>query len=263
MKTPKRARRSTKPGPRAARETTEEEFLAAYDPSVFERPSISVDVALISVVDDALVTLLVRRGDHPHKGRAALPGGFVQMRESLDDAAARVLANEAGLEGIFLEQLYTFGAPDRDPRTRVVTVAYVALVHGRRFASIDTDAHPVFTARLEVPWEGETGGPIDAHDESGSRLELAFDHADILGMAVRRIRGKLDYTPIGFQLLPTQFTLRQLQHVHEVVLDRPLNKDSFRRRMLASGQLEATGERQTDVDHRPAELYRFARRSAV
>lgn len=184
------------------------------------------------------------------------------MRESLDDAAARVLKNEAGLEGIFLEQLYTFGAPDRDPRTRVVTVAYVALVHGRAFRAIDTAAHPVFTARLAVPWEGETGGPVDAIDASG-RLELAFDHADILGMAVKRIRGKLDYTPIGFQLLPTQFTLRQLQHVHEVVLERPLNKDSFRRRMLASGQLEATGERQTDVDHRPAELYRFARRSAV
>lgn len=245
------------------REPTEEEFLAKYDASAYERPSLSVDVAILSVVDDGLGTLLVRRESHPHRGRAALPGGFVRMSESLDDAAERVLREKAGARGVFLEQLYTFGAIGRDPRTRVVSVAYYALVDGRRFASIDTDARPVFTARIDVPWEGETGGPVDAADEQGRPLVLAFDHADILGMAVKRVRGKLDYTPIGFQLLPERFTLRQLQHVHEVVLGRPLNKDSFRRRMLASGQLDATGERQTDVDHRPAELYRFARRSAV
>jgi 8-oxo-dGTP diphosphatase len=114
-----------------------------------------------------------------------------------------------------------------------------------------------------VPWEGETGGPVSVTDERGDELPLAFDHAWILGTAVKRIRGKLGYTPIGYQLLPDTFTLHELQHVHEVILDRPLNKDSFRRKMLASGELEATGERQRDVDHRPAELYRFVRRSAV
>ncbi len=244
-----------------AGDPSEEECLAAYDPSEYERPSLSVDVALISVVGDALETVLVKRAHHPHRGRFALPGGFVGMDESLDEAAERVLADKAGVSGVFLEQLYTFGAPHRDPRTRVVSVAYYALVDGRRFASI-AGARSI-SARLQVPWEGETGGPVEAIDAEGKPLSLAFDHADILGMAVKRIRGKLDYTPIGFQLLPARFTLRQLQVVHEVVLGRPLNKDSFRRRMLASGQLEATGERQTDVDHRPAELYRFARRSAV
>lgn len=242
-------------------ELSEEEFLAAYDASAFDRPSLAVDVALLSVLDDALYTLLVRRAQHPFRGCAALPGGFVGPNESLDAAAERALRDKTGLEGVFLEQLYTFGAPKRDPRTRVVTVAYYALVDRRRLpAHFGED---VLTARLSVPWEGETGGPVDALEPSGRALPLAFDHGDILGMAVKRIRGKLDYSPIGFQLLPERFTLRQLQHVHEVVLDRPLNKDSFRRRMLASGLLEATGEQQSDVDHRPAALYRFGRRSAV
>ena len=243
---------------------SEAEFLAAYDPSRFERPSLTVDVVLLSAQDGALSTLLLRRDEHPDKGRWSLPGGFVQMAESLDDAAARVLAQKTGLSSVFLEQLYTFGAPRRDPRTRVVTVAYYALVDRRRFdaARGARDGAEVRVARVDVGWEGETGGPVDliAGDE---RLATAFDHADIVGMAVKRIRGKLDYTPIGFQLLPPTFTLLELQRVHKTVLGRPLNKDSFRRRMLASGDLSATGEAQKDVDHRPAELYRLARRSAV
>jgi len=222
-------------------------------------PSLTVDVAVISVRDGTLGTLLVRRA----AGLAALPGGAVGLDEPLEDAAARALLTEAGLRDVFLEQLYTFGAPGRDPRARVVTVAYYALVDGRRFDAIDRAATPVLTARIEVPWEGEAGGPVRALDEAGARLPLALDHADILGTAVKRIRGKLDYTPIGFQLLPERFTLRQLRQVHETVLGRPLNKDSFRRRMLASGQLERTDERQQGVDHRPAALYRFGRRSAV
>jgi len=142
-----------------------------------------------------------------------------------------------------------------------VSVAYYALVDAARLASV---VRPdVARARISVPWEGETGGPVELIAEDGSSLPLAFDHAEILGMAVKRLRGKLDYTPIGFQLLPRAFTLLSLQRVHETVLGRPVNKDSFRRRMLASGQLEATGESQRDVEHRPAELYRFARRSAV
>jgi 8-oxo-dGTP diphosphatase len=116
---------------------------------------------------------------------------------------------------------------------------------------------------VRVPWPGETGGPVEALGDDGAPLPLAFDHADILGLALKRLRGKIDYSPVGFQLLPPEFTLRQLQDVHEVVQGRALNKDSFRRRVLASGQLEATGERERDVSYRPAELYRFTRRSAV
>lgn len=234
-------------------------FLARYDASKFDRPSVAVDVALLSVFGGELWTLLVRRDEPPQRGRHALPGGFVGIRESLDAGAARVLAEKAGLSRVYLEQLYTFGSPSRDPRARVVTVAYYALVDRARLMRGATGT----LARVVVPWEGETGGRVDTETIDHVALPLAFDHAEILGTAVKRIRGKLDYSPIGFQLLPERFTLRDLQLVHETVLARPLNKDSFRRRMLASRQLEATGESQQDVDHRPAELYRFAKRSAV
>ena len=248
---------------RQAARDDEARFLASYDASRFERPSVAVDVALLSVAEGALWTVLLHRSEHPHRGRYALPGGFVGIREPLDAAAARVLSRKCGLDGVFLEQLYTFGSPGRDPRTRVISVAHVALVDRARLleASAGTDA--LIHARLDVPWEGETGGPVEALRSDGTTLPLAFDHAEILGMAVKRIRGKLDYAPIGFQLLPPRFTLLELQRVHETILARPTNKDSFRRRMLASGQLEATGESQRDVDHRPAELYRFTRRSAI
>lgn len=239
----------------------EREFLAAYDPTEFDRPSMAVDVAILTVIEGHLEVALVERGEHPEKGHWALPGGFVQMDESLDRAATRVLAEKSGLTDVYLEQLYTFGEPTRDPRTRVVSVAYYALVDHARLAT-GADASLTF-GRIDVPWEGETGGPVEARSQQAQEMPLAFDHADILGMAVKRIRGKLDYTPIGFQLLSETFTLRRLQDVHETILGRTLNKDSFRRRMLASGLLEATGERESEVGHRPAELYRFTKRSAI
>ena len=247
----------------AGRKADEEAFLAAYDVTKFDRPSLTVDVVLLAARrDGGLSTLLVKREDHPFKGRWALPGGFVRMTESLDAAAARVLETKGGLASVFLEQLYTFGDPRRDPRTRVVTVAYYALVDPKRF---DT-AHgkePTSVARVVVPWEGEKGGAVELVGKGDTPLTLAFDHAEIVGMAVKRLRGKIAYTAVGFQLLPREFTLFDLQRVHESVLGRALNKDSFRRKVLASGDVEPTGKSQKDVDHRPAELYRFARRSAV
>jgi 8-oxo-dGTP diphosphatase len=246
---------------RASPAQTEQAFLDAYDPSVFERPSVAVDVALLSVVDGALFTLLLQRPEHPFKGRWSLPGGVVGLDEPLEAAARRVLAGKGKLTNVFLEQLFTFGDPRRDPRMRVISVAYYALVDRPRFEAALGSA-TLSVARVDVPWEGETGGPVDVLVDAAPAT-LAFDHADILGTAVKRIRGKLDYSPIGFQLLGSTFTLLDLQRVHETVLGRPLNKDSFRRRMLASGQLEATGETEQAVDHRPAELYRFVKRSAV
>lgn len=232
-------------------------------PSPPAQLTVAVDVALVSTSGGALHTLVVRRGEPPGRGRWALPGTFVRAEEPLEAAAARALADGCGLAGVFLEQLYTFGAPGRDPAGRVLSVAYFALVDHERFAAAASAAGEVAVGRVVVPWEGETGGPVELAAADGAPLPLALDHADILGMAVKRLRGKLDYTPVGFQLLPASFTLLELQRVHETVLDRPLNKDSFRRRMLASGLLEATGERQADVEHRPAERYRFARRAAV
>jgi 8-oxo-dGTP diphosphatase len=232
--------------------------------------SVTVDVALLSVRDGGLFTLLFRaaaRQDNREE-EWSLPGGEVAHDEALDTAARRALARAASLREVFLEQLYTFGDPGRDSRRRAISVAYYALVDRRRFETVPsvagTEEADVIVGRILVPWEGETGGPVDVVSaEKATPLMLSLDHADILGMAVRRIRGKLDWSPIGFQLLGETFTLLDLQRVHETVLGRPLNKDSFRRRMLASGQLEATGEMERGVDHRPAELYRFAKRSAV
>ncbi|MDB4453819.1 NUDIX hydrolase [Planctomycetota bacterium] len=229
------------------------QFLAGYDASEFERPSVAVDVALLTVHEGGLRVLLVERVEPPQRGAWALPGGFVGMNESLDDAAARVLRDKGGLEGIFLEQLYSFGSLGRDPRTRVISVAYVALVDHAR---LEATGRPL--AELQVPWEGEEGGPVEVEG-----MDLAFDHAEILGAAVKRLRGKLDYAALGFQLLPDRFTLRDLQTVHETILGRELNKDSFRRRMLATGLIEPTGEREQNVLHRPAELYRIHQASAV
>ncbi|MDB2576877.1 NUDIX hydrolase [Planctomycetota bacterium] len=234
-------------------EVEDTRFLAEYDASEFERPSVAVDVALLTVHEGGLRVLLVERVEPPQRGAWALPGGFVGMNESLDDAAARVLRDKGGLEGIFLEQLYSFGSPGRDPRTRVISVAYVALVDHAR---LEATGRPL--AELQVPWEGEEGGPVQAEG-----MRLAFDHAEILGAAVKRLRGKLDYAALGFQLLPDRFTLRDLQTVHETILGRELNKDSFRRRMLATGLIEPTGEREQNVLHRPAELYRIHQASAV
>jgi 8-oxo-dGTP diphosphatase len=240
-------------------------FLATYDASGYSRPSVAVDVVLLTVRDEALWTLLGRRVDHPARDRWALPGGFVGIDESLDAAADRVLRDKAGLPDVFSEQLYTFGAPERDPRTRVISVAYYALVDpatlDRTVGRVDDDRRRI--ARLAVAWAGETGGPVEALDPAGTPLPLAFDHAEILGTAVKRIRGKLDYAPIGFELLPAMFSLRDLRLVHEAILGRALNKDSFRRRILDRGLVVPTGQRAAGVGHRPPELYRFADRPAT
>lgn len=228
-------------------------FLASYDLSAFPRPSLTVDVVLLTASEGRLRVVLVRRTAPPFRGAASLPGVFVALDETLDDAARRALG-KIGLSGHpeaagWLEQLYTFGAPDRDPRGRVVTTAYFGLVPADRL----TVANGAWIAPLSVPWEGETGGPVTA-DDAGP---LAFDHADILGLAVLRLRGKLAWSRVGYALLPERFTLRQLQSLHEAILGRQLNKDSFRRRMIATGLLVPTGEREAEVDHRPAALYRF------
>lgn len=228
-------------------------FLAHYDLTAFPRPSLTVDVVLLTASGNQLQVVLLQRTAPPFRDHWGLPGVFVALGETLEDAARRALA-KVGLDpGVasWLEQLYTFGAVDRDPRGRVVTVAYFGLVPVDRL----TVGPAASLAPLVVPWEGETGGPVTP-DDAGP---LAFDHADILGLAVLRLRGKLAWSDVGYALLPAQFTLRQLQELHEAILGRVLNKDSFRRRMTATGLLVPTGEREGEVGHRPAALYRFVR----
>lgn len=245
----------------------EAEFLAGYDPEAYERPALAVDLVLLGLDDGRPAILLRRREEYPQVGRWGLPGGFVGIDEALDAVAARVLRDKAGIDldpgddrppGIHLEQLYTFGAVDRDPRMRIVAVAYLALLTGPALeAALRAAAGLGLTlARVEVPWSGEAGGPVAVRSPDGEALPLAFDHADIVALAVLRLRGKLDYSDIGFAMLPELFTLRQLQDVHEAILGHPLNKPAFRRRMLDRGWLEPTGRHEAGTSYRPAELFR-------
>ena len=213
----------------------ENDFLASYSPSDFERPSVAVDVALVTVFDGCLRVLMIRRTEHPDAGKWQLPGRY--------------------LRNVYVEQLYTSGSPDRDPRTRVISIAYYALVNPVRLA---TEATDVVLARIDVPWQGEIGGSVTLR-HNRQQLSIAFDHADMIAIVVKKLRGKLDYSPIGYELLPEEFSLLDLQEIHETILGRSLNKDSFRRRMLSSGDLEATGHRQGGGGHRPAALYRYHR----
>jgi 8-oxo-dGTP diphosphatase len=229
----------------------------AYDPAAYERPSVAVDLILMSVVDGMPSVLLVRRDQPPFQGDWALPGGFVGIGESVDEAANRVLADKAHMSDAYVEQLYTFGAVKRDPRMRIISVAYFALLSAGRFAIALKAAPELALAELTVPWKGEAGGPIEVRLTDGDPLALAFDHGEMLSLAIRRLRGKLDYSGIAFALLPDRFTLRALQDVYEAILDTRLNKPAFRRRMLDRGWLEPTGEREAGTSFRPAELYRY------
>lgn len=222
----------------------------------YSKPSVTADLVLMSVRAGRLAALLQKREQAPESGKWALPGGFVGVEESLDAAAERVLAEKARMAGAWVEQLYTFGEPNRDPRGRVITVAYFALLPEYRFRPALLAAQDLMLAELDVDWPGETGGPARAIGVDGGELPLGFDHAEILGLAVKRLRGKLDYSEVAFALLPELFTLRELQQVHEAILGLFLNKPAFRRRLLDSGRLEATGRREAGTDFRPAELYR-------
>jgi 8-oxo-dGTP diphosphatase len=204
------------------------------------RAALTVDCVVFGLDDGALKVLLIQRDLAPFAGRWALPGGFVRLDETLEEAALRELREETGLTRVFLEQLYTFGAVDRDPRERVVTVAYYALV-----TLMDHRVHAATDAR-DAAWF--------AVDEVPS---LAFDHQRILDAALARLQGKVRYQPIGFELLPPKFTLTQLQRLYETVLERELDKRNFRKKALALGILEELDEVEQDVAHRAARLYRF------
>jgi 8-oxo-dGTP diphosphatase len=206
----------------------------------YPRPSLTVDGVVFGLDDEDLQVLLIQRDLPPFEGQWALPGGFVRMDETLEEAAKRELGEETGLANVYLEQLYTFGDPGRDPRDRVVTVAYYALVNLRDH-------------RVQAATDARNAAWFTVDDVP----KLAFDHARILRTGLERLRGKVRYQPIGFELLPDKFTLRQLQHLYEKVLDRPLDKRNFRKKILGMGILVELDEIETDVAHRAARLYRF------
>ncbi len=215
-----------------------------YDPEHYQRPSVTVDTILFSIQAEKLATLLVRRGQWPHKGMWAIPGGFIHLDETLEECARRKLAEETGVSRVYLEQLYTFGEVDRDPRTRVITVAYFALVDGDRLKRVE----PTRADILERRWFSMKGLP-----------ELAFDHGRILDYALRRLRYKLEYTAVGLELLPELFTLTELQGLYEAILDEKLDRRNFRKKIAGLNILDDSGQ-QRRGSHRPARLYRFRRK---
>lgn len=210
-------------------------------PYSYEHPHLAVtaDVVIFTIRRERLKLLLIKRGVAPFKGSWALPGGFVRPEEDLEACARRELREETGISDVYLEQLYTFGHPDRDPRERVITVAYYALIPSDRLAlRAATDAASVDWFDVE---------PISP---------LAFDHDEIMAVALQRLRAKLDYSTIAFQFLPTTFTLSELQRVYEIILGEAIDKRNFRKWVLALDQIEETGQRR-EGPHRPARLYRM------
>jgi 8-oxo-dGTP diphosphatase len=202
--------------------------------------SVTVDIVIFTVRDRTLQALLVKRAFAPFQGQHAIPGGFIHEEESLESAAKRELYEEAGVRDVFLEQLFTFGEPRRDPRGRVITVAYYALIASDKITLVaGSDA-------AAAGWFPVSNLP-----------PLAFDHRHILDYAVERLRNKLEYTTVGFELLPEKFTLSELQSVYEAILGRPLDKRNFRRKIALLKILKPLREWQS-TGRKPAQLFRFA-----
>jgi 8-oxo-dGTP diphosphatase len=209
----------------------------------YPRAAITVDCVVFGLDEADLKVLLIQRKLSPFQHAWALPGGFVRVDETLDEAALRELAEEANVTDIYLEQLYTFGALDRDPRERIVTIAYYAL------AKLSDHRIRAATDAMGVGWFSLDDLP-----------KLAFDHIEIVTRAHERLRGKVRYAPVGFELLPPRFSLTQLQRLYEIILGKELDKRNFRKKILAMDLLVETDEVEHGVRHRAARLYRFDRR---
>lgn len=270
---------------------TEEEFLKDYDPKEFDQLSMTADILLVSVSDQEqtnyrktskkmMSILLVKRNDFPYKGKWCLPGGFLNPKtETLEECARRVLKNETNLSQIYLEQLYTFDGLDRDPRTRVVSTAYVALIDKNQLTEMINENASWF----DIVLIEEKDGIVDITLDNGSELirlsirkelkeettdrylftdigkeSLAFDHSVVLLSGLERIRNKLNYTDIVFNMMPEYFTLGELQQVYEVILGKKLLDPAFRR--IIADKVEKTNKMKTGEGHRPSALFRYKRR---
>ena len=204
----------------------------------YPHPAVSADVVLFTIQDEQLRVLLIKRASDPFKNTWALPGGFVEIDEELEQAALRELGEETGISGVYLEQLYTFGQPGRDPRERVITVAYYAMVPPDR-----TTLHPASDAK-DANWFPCADLP-----------PLAFDHPRIITLALQRLTSKIEYSTIALQFMPAAFTLGELQRVYEIIQGEPLDKRNFRKKILADGFIADTGTQRRQGNHRPARLY--------
>ncbi|MDR2869809.1 MAG: hypothetical protein LBV04_05100 [Deferribacteraceae bacterium] len=261
------------------------DFLADYNPSDYDRPSVAVDTVVFGISKTSgdnyrkldaqqLSVLLVKRREHPFIDALALPGGFVAIDEALDAAACRVLHAKAGLQGIYLEQLYTYGELERDPRMRILSSAHVALVDRAQFQSTQLIAawynvslaisvdNPCLTLngdnqQLSIPLKADvhTNGKLQMMRYIADSGYVAFDHAQIIVDSLLRLRNKVDYTDIAFNLVSDEFTISELQQVYETILGETLLPAAFRRKI--AGKIEETGGIQQEKGHRPSKLYRY------
>lgn len=266
---------------------TEAEYLAAYRPGDYPRPSVTVDMIVFAVNslisenirkndEKELEVLLIQRKNHPYLHHWAIPGGFVDIDESLEHAAKRELYEETGIENLYLEQLYTWGAVNRDPRMRVISTSYMALVNREDVqAQAGDDALSASWFAISLTENAENGSLLTLQSkELGVTIEyrcaqangemtfesiagdaLAFDHVHILYTALTRLRNKLEYTPIVFSLMPEEFTLGALQKVYETILGRKLLKANFRKKVAP--MVIDTGNKESGVNYRPGKYYRY------
>jgi 8-oxo-dGTP diphosphatase len=206
----------------------------------YPRAALTVDCVVFGFDEGDLKLLLIQRDLEPFAGKWALPGGFVRVNETLDEAALRELQEETGIAKVYLEQLFSFGETKRDPRERVVTVAYYGLVK-------------LIDHRIKGATDARNAAWFDINDLP----KVAFDHGEIIEMGLQRLKSKVRYEPLGFELLPPKFTLTQLQHLYETILETTLDKRNFRKKILGMDLLIETDEIEQDVAHRAARLYRF------
>lgn len=218
----------------------EKEFLQQYDSSAFEKPSVAVDVLIFTIEDDTLKVVMVERSEFPYKGCLALPGVFVGIDESLEDAAKRGVKVETGLTDIYFEQLYTWGEVKRDPRMRIISVSYMAMVSIDQLRAKSTNGNI-----------SDYLYPVD--EMLKEENELAFDHQQIIAYARERIKNKVEYSEIAFNFMPEKFTLPGLQKVYEILLDKPLYKANFRKKI--SPMVLETDESTSGDAHRPSKYY--------
>lgn len=220
-------------------------FLKNYSIHDFDVPLTTVDIVIFGVCNEQLQVLLIKRGEHPEKGKWALPGGFIVLNQDqdLEAAAMRKLQQKTGVEAPYLEQLQTFGNSTRDVRGWSVTVVYFALI------SIATIVLKQGHGSIEAQWMPVTGNCVDH--------TLAFDHSAILAIAVERLRNKVEYTSLPIHLLPTEFTLTDLQRIYEIVLQRNVEKSAFRKRIREADMIESVPGKMRHASNRPAQIYRL------
>ena len=209
-------------------------------------PALAVDTLIFTVRDGKLMTLLIKIGNGPYKDKWALPGGIVQIDETLDEAASRILKQKAGIENVYMEQLYAFSALDRDVRGRVVSVAYFALVNSDEFNLKTMDYYS------DIDWKNVDRLP-----------QMAFDHKEIIKYGLNRLRAKIEYSNIVYALLPELFTLTQMQKIYEIILGKAIDKRNFRKKILSLDILKETRKTIHGARHRPAKLYKFKKRNLV